>query len=108
MKITRHQPFSLRAIVTELISAYMHTENKSLQIINNISSDLKLYKAVDGLAPLISDLLSILSNANGSQPILISAMKINGGYKLYAPANNSSLNEPAYNRVVKQFPLPAN
>jgi len=79
----------------------MHTEGKSLQIINNVSSDLNLYKDVDGLAPLISDLLSILSNANDSQPILISAMKINGGYKLYAPGNTSFFNEPAYNRVAK-------
>jgi hypothetical protein len=97
MKINQTQPFSLRAIVGELIACYTKSGNSSCQVINNVPSDLILIKSVDGLAPLIGDLLSILSQAEASQPVLVSAMKTTAGYKLYAVGNHSSFSLPAHN-----------
>ena len=99
MKINQNQPFSLRAIVGELIDCYAKSGNHSCQVINNVPSDLTLVKNVDWLAPLIGDLLSILSHADSSQPILVSAMKTNGGYKLYAVGKHSSFSLPGYNSL---------
>jgi len=108
MKIRSHQPFSLRAVVEELIACYGKSGNSSLQIINNVSSELVLVKHIDALAPLIGDLLSILSSTSSNQPVLISAMKINGGYKLYAVGKKSPANLTTYNHLVKNYNLIAN
>ena len=108
MKITAHQTFCLRAVVQELIACYGKSGNSSLQIINNVSSEFVLVKHIDALAPLIGDLLSILSGTNSNQPVLISAMKINGGYKLYAVGNKSPANQDAYTHLVKNYNLIVN
>ena len=79
-----------------------------MQIINNISSELVLVKHIDALAPLIGDLLSILSSTNSNQTVFISAMKINGGYKLYAVGKKSPPNKATYNHLVKKYNLFAN
>ena len=108
MKITQYQPFSLREVVEELIACYGKSENSSLQIINNVSSELVLVKHIDALAPLIGDLLSILSSTSSNQPVLISAMKINGGYKLYAVGKKSPANKATNNHLMKNYNLIAN
>jgi len=108
MKITAHQTFRLRAVVQELITCYRKSGNSSLQIINNVSSELVLVKYIDALAPLIEDLLSILSSTNGNQPVLISAMKINGGYKLYAGEKKSPANLITYTHLMTNYNLTAN
>jgi hypothetical protein len=99
MKINETQPFSLRAIVGELIACYTKSGNNSCQVINNVPSDLVLLQKTDSLAPLIGDLLAILSGADSSQPILVSAMKINGSYKLYAPGKQLKVAVPAYGQL---------
>jgi hypothetical protein len=108
MKITQYQPFSLRAVVEELIACYGKSGNSSLQIINNISSELVLIKHIDSLAPLIGDLLSIVSSTNSNQPVFISAMKINGGYKLYAVGEKLPASKATTNHLVKNYKLMAN